>query len=153
MILKQEIGLCNNPGKVITSYQIVQLFTQTFVKAATIQTALNSFKKTGISPYNLYFTDADFIASETTNLPAPSSSLSSTSSESIIFQNLLPATISEASTSSFVIFPTDLQPIPHVDNKNKRKTSKRGKTAIITNSLYKHELEEAKKRTIAKKCK
>lgn len=59
-----------NPGRVVTQFQIAKLFGNAFVKAATMATAINSFRKTGIWPTDRnVFTDVDFVAAETTNLP------------------------------------------------------------------------------------
>lgn len=39
--------LRNNPGRVVTIYQIAELFGKAFIKSASMQTAVNGFKKTG----------------------------------------------------------------------------------------------------------
>ncbi|KAJ3655327.1 hypothetical protein Zmor_014462 [Zophobas morio] len=63
-----RIWLRNNPGKVITLYEIGQLFGRAYQRAATLQTACNGFKNTGIYPYNPNIFPEDlFKPSETTN--------------------------------------------------------------------------------------
>lgn len=62
--------LRSHPGRVISMNQISEIFGQAYLQAATMTTAINSFRKCGIWPYNSNnFTDADFLAAETTNIP------------------------------------------------------------------------------------
>lgn len=61
--------LRNHPGRVITQYQVGELFSNAYGKAATIQNATNGFVKTGICPFNPHiFPDYLFAPSETTNI-------------------------------------------------------------------------------------
>lgn len=61
--------LRSHPGRVITTFQISEIFGKAYVQAATMTTAINGFKKCGIWPYNQNnFSDADFITAETTNI-------------------------------------------------------------------------------------
>lgn len=58
-----------NAGKVITQFQIAQLVDKAFEKAATLSTAYNAFRATGIWPLNPdVFTEADFLAAVTTDI-------------------------------------------------------------------------------------
>ena len=41
--------LRNHPGRVVTLYQVAELFGNAYIKSATMQTGLNGFKKTGTS--------------------------------------------------------------------------------------------------------
>lgn len=62
-----EKWLRNNPGRVITVFQMCKIFTPAFLKAATPTCATESFKTTGIWPYNPdVFSKADFLASSVT---------------------------------------------------------------------------------------
>ncbi|KAJ8960077.1 hypothetical protein NQ318_009519 [Aromia moschata] len=64
---EQKTWLRNNPGRVITHFQICKLFGIAYEKAATLQTAASGFRKTGIYPTNFnVFGEADFVAAETT---------------------------------------------------------------------------------------
>lgn len=59
----------SNGGNIVTLKQVADIFGQSFIKAATIPTATNAFKKTGIWPFNPgVFTDKYYMASETTNV-------------------------------------------------------------------------------------
>jgi hypothetical protein len=61
--------LGTNVGNVITVKQVADIFGLAYIKATSISTAINIFKKTGIWPLNPdVFTDADFMAAETTNV-------------------------------------------------------------------------------------
>lgn len=73
--------LRSNTPKVVTLKDIEEIFGKAFMKAATMSTAINSFKKTGIFPFNdNVFEDSDFMPAETTNITIteiPSESLNS----------------------------------------------------------------------------
>lgn len=61
--------LRNNGGNVITVKQVAEIFGLAYIKATSMSTAINAFKKTGIWPLNPdVFTDVDFMAAETTNI-------------------------------------------------------------------------------------
>ena len=65
-----EKWLRHNPGKVVTIYQVAELFGQAYIRAATSLTAVNGFRKTGIFPVNRdVFQDHDFAPAETTDVP------------------------------------------------------------------------------------
>ncbi|XP_072400399.1 uncharacterized protein [Diabrotica undecimpunctata] len=58
-----------NPGRVVTHYQVTELFGKAFIRAGTMSIAINGFKATGIWPPNPnIFVDADFVAADTTNI-------------------------------------------------------------------------------------
>jgi len=64
--------LRSHPGRVVTMYQIAELFGAAYMRAATLHTAVSGFLKTGIFPVNRnIFTDADFEASMTTERRQP----------------------------------------------------------------------------------
>ncbi|KAJ8881992.1 hypothetical protein PR048_018480 [Dryococelus australis] len=47
-----QTWLLNNPGRVITQFQIAGLFGRAYVKVTTMQKAISGFMKTGIYPLN-----------------------------------------------------------------------------------------------------
>ena len=60
-----EKWLSNNPGRVVTSFRVWRLFNEAYVRAASIDVAVNGFHKKGIIPYNSeVFSEADFISQE-----------------------------------------------------------------------------------------
>ena len=64
-----EVWLRNNPGKVVTLYQISRLFGSVYLKTATPNNAIQGFSKSGIYPVNRYvFTDDMFSASFPTDI-------------------------------------------------------------------------------------
>ncbi|XP_049869645.1 uncharacterized protein LOC126369338 [Pectinophora gossypiella] len=67
-----EKWMRNHPGRAITVFQITAIFNAAFGKAATIACATESFKTTGIWPYNPdVFSEADFLASAVTDREFP----------------------------------------------------------------------------------
>ncbi|XP_074038536.1 uncharacterized protein [Leptinotarsa decemlineata] len=44
--------LRSHPGRVITTFQISEIFADAYIQAATMSTAINAFKKCGIWPFN-----------------------------------------------------------------------------------------------------
>ncbi|KAK9701452.1 hypothetical protein QE152_g30598 [Popillia japonica] len=53
--------MVNNPGKVITDRTIGHIFGEAYLKAATLEIAINRFQRTGIESYNPdIFSDIDF---------------------------------------------------------------------------------------------
>nr|XP_034194535.1 uncharacterized protein LOC117610815 [Osmia lignaria] len=61
--------LRSNPGRVVTPFQVAE-FGKAFTQTATMLTATNAFRKCGIWLYDpMTFTEVDFIASATTDIP------------------------------------------------------------------------------------
>ena len=149
-----RIWLRSHPGRVVSIYAIAKLFGTAYLKAATVNTAVNAFKSTGIVPYNPdIFSDADFAGADPTDLEMPGNSLNAThdsmheqENQSTPTTRNSPVTSVEespiASTSSF-LGPADIMPVPHVGPRLgvTKKTRKQGQTAIITSSPYKATLE------------
>ena len=64
-----EKWLRNHPGRVVTTFQVAELFGIAYTKAATAQTAINGFKKTGLFPTNRdIFEPHDFAPCQLTNI-------------------------------------------------------------------------------------
>jgi len=62
--------MINNPGCVISEATIGQLFSEAYVRAATLGNAINGFKACGIEPFNAnIFPDEEFAAAATTDKP------------------------------------------------------------------------------------
>lgn len=217
--------LRSHPGRLVTVFQISEIFGNAYVQTATMSTAINAFRKCGIWLYNLNnFTDADFISAETTNIqniadssnaehqrvseaealrsravPYLSSTTTVTTVSSTVMTTSDTETIAaepEATTTSSTpprtelitecyehvtprvdktpvrepepgssyysepsihaacrdltsgfdnASPSEILPIPSVQRTEKRKQYRRGKTAVITSTPYKNELENLKK--------
>lgn len=173
----QEVAtwLRNNPGRIVTQFQTGKLFGIAHAKAATLQNAMSGFLKTGICPLNKnIFSDHDFVSASTTDAIEPeavapnvSATIANVDTDrtkqhsdkdhapglSTAERSPQPSTSRNSAATTLTFSPADIMPKPHVVRKNV--SSRRGKTAIITSSLYKSELEEndakkSKKRVVSK---
>lgn len=150
----QEVNtwLRNNPGRVVTQFQLAKLFGAAYCKTATIQNAVSGFSKTGIFPTNRnVFSEADFAAAETTEIhqTTPSTSTppladivaTTTTSITASSPSVPPSTPTALNIGHEMVSPADLMPVPRISIDRKRTTDRRrGKTAVITSSPYKNEL-------------
>jgi len=67
-----ERFLRNNPGRLVTQYQVSRLLGEAFLLAATPTIAVKGFRKCGIVPINRnVFTELDFAPATTTEIPNP----------------------------------------------------------------------------------
>ncbi|KAK9870093.1 hypothetical protein WA026_006187 [Henosepilachna vigintioctopunctata] len=83
--------LRSHPGRIITTFQISEIFADAYIQAATMSTAINAFKKCGIWPFNQNnFTDSDFLAASTTDIPLTNNEPETASSTAEIQQPLQP---------------------------------------------------------------
>lgn len=169
---EQEVRkwLFNHPGRVVTIYEVGKLFNTAFQRAALVQTAVNGFRQTGIFPFNPHvFPEHLFAPSITTDHPMPEEGEPTSQSTDIVANELPNDDITgnastnpgpaQPSTSSgnkglgltyyrpslpFSISPKDVLPAPQVTGARpeKKDDKRKGKTAIITASPYKTELEE-----------
>ncbi|XP_065674201.1 uncharacterized protein LOC136091146 [Hydra vulgaris] len=68
--LEIENWMRNHPGRVVTTYQIAELFKNSYLRAASAITAVNGFVKTDIFLINRnIFTDNDFASALSTDIP------------------------------------------------------------------------------------
>ncbi|KAF2895381.1 hypothetical protein ILUMI_10793 [Ignelater luminosus] len=59
----------SNPGRIVTLQQSTKLFSEAYLKAVTMLTTINGFKKIGVWPFDInVFADADFLPSSTTDI-------------------------------------------------------------------------------------
>lgn len=152
-----ERFLRNNPGRVVTQYQVSRLLGEAYLKAAIPTIAINGFKKCGIVPINRdMFTEADFVAAETTEVSVvplatcpPVQDQQEPQAES---QEMTPPSIRPKGTScensqpstSFAVSPKDIIPIPKANITKRQNKRKKGSAAVLTSSPYKRDLETAK---------
>ncbi|KAI4471889.1 hypothetical protein MML48_1g14216 [Holotrichia oblita] len=135
---EQEVRkwLISHPGRVVTIGQVGKLYNAAFQRAASVQTAVKGFEKTGICPFNRHvFPDYLFAPSETTERPL------------ILAEPQRAAATSEPTTdlpsTSFTVSPSVLRPLPREEKRiQNRNDKRRGKTVILTSSPYKKELQD-----------
>ncbi|KAJ4431997.1 hypothetical protein ANN_20611 [Periplaneta americana] len=113
-----KMWLLNHPGRVVTQFQVAKLFGLAYTRSGTIQNNISGFRKTGICPFNANaFADSEFVAAETSNLAQQE-----------------PQQERRAETTAHSI-----NPIPNYSRPTS--TRRKEKSAIITDSPYKNELE------------
>lgn len=152
--------------RVVTHYQIASLLGKAYLKAATMTTAINGFRATGIWPLDPnHFNKSDFLASATTEIElenqenvsietnilhtsTPIPGVSNSKETAVSIYESIPFTPTHSSSPGCSHwsqpFPNssleDLMPIPKSNKTTKRNSRRRGKTAILTESPYKNEL-------------
>jgi hypothetical protein len=135
--------LRSHPGRVVTVYQIGQLFGNAYKRAATGEIAANGFQEPGIFPCNKsIFKPHDFcLASENTDaVPVNRPGLLKTGDEpSLNSANRSP------STSAGPLRASDISPVSSL---NLKRNLRGGTAKKITSSPYKGIVEETQKKKI-----
>ena len=115
-----------------------------YLRAATSATAVNGFRKCGISPYNPdIFTDGDFAPAETTDRPEPSVA---TDSEDQAGPSVWTSSIWPTASPEEVIAVPELK-----ETNEQRRGRKKGTTVILTSSPYKRSLSDTPSTKAVKK--
>lgn len=145
-----EKWLRNHPGRAITVFQMVGIFTPAYLKAATLSCAAQSFKVTGIEPYDPdVFTEADFLASSVTDralitseavFPEPEPQ-PSTSSSVELNSPFIDRPTDATEKSSILKAVKNIFPYPKAVDRKTTINRKRKKSDIISSSPYKKEIE------------
>lgn len=176
-----ETWLSNNPFRALTSYQIGELMGKAYAKAATLQIATSGFRKCGIIPFDRNrFQESDFLPIEDREdeteqtsmdidlegqtLPRSAESLVSPSTPSgphfeastSHTSNTSPTTpVAAGKSSKKVVSPFLLKPLPKLPGKssNPKRGHPAGKTAVVTSSPYKKNLEDQIERSNVKEKK
>jgi hypothetical protein len=144
-----EKFLRNNPGRVVTQFQVSKIFGEAYIKAATPATAINGFKKCGIVPLDPnIFEDTDFIAAQTTDIALIDPLIAEIS---INKNETIDKPEDNQSNSFFTVSPMHVIPIPKTNVKSRSTNRKKGTAVILTSSPYKAELEASKNVTPPKK--
>uniref|UniRef100_A0A182NVN1 DDE-1 domain-containing protein n=1 Tax=Anopheles dirus TaxID=7168 RepID=A0A182NVN1_9DIPT len=147
-----ETFLRNNPGRVITVYEVGQLMSTAFTKAATTLIAVNGFKKTGLWPCNReIFDDTAFAPSLVTdqsekNLNSESSSKQDMQNNSTT-QNVADGQLEnmprpsrtsypQNPNTSFEVPPSVIIPLPQITTARSSRKCRSGKAAEITSTSH-----------------
>jgi len=146
-------------NKPLTPYNVVELFGKAYIKCQTAEIAANGFKVGGIYPFNRnVFTEADYTAAaaafEEDKNPqnittTPTSSLDAPL-QLVNFDEIKPGPSGTRSGMQSLVAPSDISPVPTIKKRISNKGRKPARSAIISSSPYKKDLENAQ---IKKYCK
>ncbi|KAJ3655894.1 hypothetical protein Zmor_015002 [Zophobas morio] len=150
--------LRNHPGRVITHYQVAEIFKTAYNKSATIENAEKGFAATGIYPFNSeVFPDWMFTPSEVTNVDLSDNETSSQGTENA--EQIRPSTSATSQLSETLeitkspnkdISIEDISTLPIAELAKNKKKRRKGKQGVLNDTPN---LEEAKKVESEKKNK
>jgi len=144
------------PGRRVTDYDLCELFTPAYQRAASIEKAVNGFKCSGIFPLNPdVFDDEDFAPSSVTEIPNPheptasQAGQQSTQNEADI-EPLTPANSKQRTDSSGVNMPAaahvtieEISPLPRAAHSSSKSRKRKAEAAmVLTSTPNKRALEE-----------
>ena len=139
-----------HPGRVVTTYQIAELFRGAYLSAVTLRTATKGFEKAGIWPVNRnIFQKEDFAAAAPTDIPDEAHHINAPDVPQPVTGPVVPQPVTGPVVPQPADGPVDVptinirvvSPLPKVTSSVRRKTLRSGKTCIITSSPYKRNLE------------
>lgn len=117
-----ENWLASNPHRIVRKLQVAKLLGESYLRAATLETAVNGFRKTGIHPFNPnIFQEHDFIARQLEEEPEDSNDEGNQDNENV------PA-------PPQVISPRDIKPVPVIQPST---SSRAGTSFLVTGSDHK----------------
>lgn len=131
----QEKWLRNNPGKTISQFQVSELLGEAYGRAATVRTAANAFKASGVWPVDrLIFHDSVFSAAKALQPSLPLELTESHETESP----------RASTTSTFFEDLNEISPLPQAAPSANTKAVRNQDAAILTSTPYKCDLESKK---------
>jgi hypothetical protein len=132
-----NVWMRQHPGRAVTQHDVGRLFGKAYLKACSMETAINGFRKTGIYPLNRgIFTDADFMPSATTDNYEETENLRIEHET----QGQDPSSKEQTLPRGVVVSPEEIMPIPKAAPRQNKPSRRRGKTAVITKSPYLNDL-------------
>lgn len=166
--------MTSNPGKTVTIYDIPGIVKVALPNALTQRNIVSGFEATGIMPFNRnIFTDSDFLSSSVTDRPLreidqfqPSSTIDISSTQTNSHDSprgqpegnanemeSIPSTSSGINVPiALLVSPQDIRPYPKAgDRKVSNKGKKPMKSAILTSTPVKEQLEVAAREKEKKK--
>lgn len=159
-----ECFLRNHPGRVVTVYQIAEIFGKAYLRASIPSNAINGFRKTGIYPVDRnVFTEEMFSAAQPTDIPEelnfnnnirevlpetpPRSSKMSKEDTLHISEPSTSRCQQEASSEAMYFSPEMILPYPKATKKTLHtKKPRTGETVVLTSTPFKTELEKSLER-------
>lgn len=145
-----EKWLRTNPGLRVTQYQISQLVTEAYSKAATIENALNGFKCSGVWPVDSsVFKESDFLPAECLNTPVDKGKEASEcldQEKTFLGENqpvddeVTSSNGTQSSTSKLNVSIKTISPLPKSITKGKRSSNVQ-KAVVLTSSPYKNSIQ------------
>ncbi|KAK9710092.1 DDE superfamily endonuclease [Popillia japonica] len=151
-----ELWLRQNPGKTVTQFKIASLFKQAYLKSAVPLNAKNSFKKTGIHPFNPdVFEDWQFSPSLTTERQPPNDRCENHENQLQQSENDEQPGPSGQNSSSSAVLDISIKdicslPTAAADTANQRHGRKRGKIGYLNATTEMEELREKVAEEVAK---
>jgi len=141
-----ETWLGNNPGRIVTPFLVCRLFGPAYRRAATMETSVNSFTKTGLFPCNRHiFQDHEFAChGMDESQGGAGNKISRPGTSKVSFHN--------ASGGKFII-PADVRPIPLLIPKcsaptDQAKLSRASCEKLLTASPYRKQLRECQDKKV-----
>nr|CAI5842251.1 unnamed protein product [Callosobruchus analis] len=140
-----QLWLRQNPGKAVTQFRLASLPNETYLKSAVPANAINSFKKTGIHPFNPHvFENWQFSPALVTDKQFPQTKTNTTEKNvkledqpSISGNNLSSSSVLDTSVKE--IFPP---PQTAAVGTAKRKTTSPGKSGHLNSTPEMYDLKE-----------
>jgi hypothetical protein len=146
-----ELWLDNHPCQAATALHVSEIFGKASLRIASMQTAINGFKKCSIIPFNpLVFEDVDFIPDKSSGNEGHATPKVSTRKEPDRATNVESAWHEHVGASTSRFSPFDLLPPPSLPGPS---TSGRGggKAAVVTSSPYQRDLRKSVDKSKKKK--
>lgn len=155
-----------NLARLVNQYDVAGIFGKAYTKAATVQNAVEDFKKTGVFPPDKYiFNDSDFLPSTVTELDSELAPQVPNSSQDPAPSAASPAAVSLAAASPTVASPTVtspaaacpttsytsptvIRPLPVASPGKIKRRRKTQKAEILTSSPIRKEQEDRLKNKI-----
>lgn len=137
-----ENWLTMHPFRGITMFQVGELIGKAYIRAATMNIAIQGFKATGIFPFNpQIFPDSAFLDVQ----QEPDQSECVATESPAIRQPTVPPepqpSSSTATSQSLTVSPKEIRPVPQL--KPKAQISRSGSAALVSGSPFKKALEDS----------